>query len=107
MSTDIGAYIAVAILTGVPFLGLVICRRGAAALFASPRSRVAATILASIIFANLVVALGVLAAGGWWYSLVPWCGFLLFVYLWIRGAYLLLHLPPEQDTKGGKTANTA
>jgi hypothetical protein len=104
MSTDIAVCIAVAILLGLPFDGIVIYMRGAAALFSLPRSRVAAAMFWSIIIAQLVVSLGVLTLGGWWHYLVPWCGLVLNIYFWIRGTYLLSQ--PSQrlaESSGGRT----
>lgn len=107
MNTYVAICTAVAILLGLPFIGLVIYKRGAARLFGLPRSRFAAAMMGSIIFAYLVVSLGVLTLGGWWFHLMPWCGLLLELYLWIRGAYLLLHPPKEPTCDSSGTASTA
>ncbi len=89
MSTDIAIYIAFAILLGLPFEAFVMYKRGARALFALPRSRVAVAMHHSIVIATLVASFGVLAFGGPWHYLMPWCLLLYSIYFWIRGAYLL------------------
>ncbi len=85
-------FIAIAILVGSAFLGIVIFKRGTAALFC-PRSRVSQWILGTIVLASLVVSLGVLTFGGWWSDLLSWCGLLLCAYYCIKGSLLLMQSP--------------
>jgi hypothetical protein len=93
--------IAIAILCGVPWIGIAMYKKGFAAIF-RPKSRVVSAVLGSIMIAQIVVAMGVLAFGGWWYELSPWCALLVFAYFWIRGAYLLLQRSdrPNQGIEG-------
>ena len=86
--------IAIAILVGSVFLGIVIYMRGyttgTTEIFAIPQSRVARWLLISIVFANITASLGVLTFGGWCYDCLSWCGILLCVYYCARGVDLLL-----------------
>lgn len=81
-------------LFSLPLIGILLYKKRFTAVFC-PRSRVMWAMLWAVLLAQMVASLGVLAIGGWWRSLLPWCGLLLFAYIWARGAYLLLH-PSEQ-----------
>jgi hypothetical protein len=95
-------YIAIAILVGWAFLGIVMFRKGTAALFGTPRSRVSQWILWAIVSSLLVVSLGVLTVRGCWVDVLPWCFLLLVTYYCVRGAFLLFQ-PSDRtacNTKG-------
>jgi hypothetical protein len=83
-------------LLSLPLIGILLYTKRLTGVFC-PRSRVMWTILWAILIGQMVVSLGVLAFGGWWAVALPWCGLLLFIYVWARGVYLLLH-PVEQPT---------
>jgi hypothetical protein len=83
-------------LVSLPLIGILLYKKRFNGVFC-PRSRIVWVILWAIFIAQIAVSLGVLAFGGWWASVLPWCGLLLFIYVWARGIYLLLH-PAERLT---------
>ncbi|MEN6493635.1 MAG: hypothetical protein ABFD16_05030 [Thermoguttaceae bacterium] len=77
-------------LLSLPLMGILLYKKRFTGVFC-PRSRIVWTILWAILIAQMVASLGRLAFGGWWAAVLPWCGLLLFIYVWARGIYLLLH----------------
>jgi hypothetical protein len=97
--------VALAILIGSVFLGIVMYKRGTAALFGMPRSHISLWILGAIVSANMLVSLGALLFGGRWMDVLPWCSLLLFMYFSVRGSLLLMQSPNRSAYKNDGTGD--